>query len=93
MDKEWIDCKHIFSNGTEFEIFEENCQRCARYRNEKCRILQACYRAMFDPSEFPYADLLDHVKYGGKRCKSFTTEKPQRAYQKKPMEGQMTLWD
>ena len=32
---EWKDCKHLFSNGMEFEIFlEDQCAKCKRYRND-----------------------------------------------------------
>ena len=51
-----IPCKHPFSNGTEFEMFLENCYGCSRYRNGKCRIVYACEKAMFDIKYFPYDD-------------------------------------
>lgn len=86
------DCSTIFSNGTEFELFYAKCEKCSRYRNEKCRVLQACFRAMFDKDEFPYADLQDHVKYGGKRCKHFTEEPlPRRKRTAKQITGQLEL--
>lgn len=91
--EEWVDCTCIFSNGTEFELFvETQCGNCTRYRNDHCRVLNRCYKAIFDASEFPYDDLLDHVKYGGKRCKHKTTEKPAVKRHKKQITGQMSLF-
>ena len=71
-----IPCEHIFSNGTEFMLFmETQCWRgCTRYRNEKCRVLNAIHNAMFEEKYFPYDDLLDFEGYGGKICKHYTTE-------------------
>ena len=72
---EWVDCTKPFSNGTEFMLFVEGCWKCSHYRNNNCKILHRCYEAQFDISKFPYEWLLDHIKYGGKRCKR-KTEKP-----------------
>ena len=86
----WHDCTHIFSNGTEFEFFvEDQCEKCKRYRNSRCSILNKCYIAMFDESKFPYDDLLDHEKYANKRCKHKTTETIKK--HKKPISGQMSI--
>ena len=91
---EWKDCKNIFSNGTEFMLFEERCCKCSRYRNERCRILNAIYRAMWDSSQFPYSDLQDHIKYGGKRCKHYTEESlPRKSRTKTQIKGQLSLFD
>lgn len=90
---DWKDCEYIFSNGTEFEIFYDHCLKCTRFRNEKCRILQRIFQAMWDKSKFPYKDLQDHVKYGGKRCRSFTTEKTERHKNKKPVPGQISMFE
>lgn len=88
-----IPCKHPFSNGTEFEMFLENCYGCFRYRNGKCRIVNACYRAMFDLKHFPYDDLMDWSDgYGGKACKHYTQEPIRRNHKPKQCEGQETLW-
>ena len=87
----WKDCTHIFSNGTEFEMFIEHCFKCKRYKNDHCRILNKCYKAMFDPSEFPYSDLLEHDRYGGKGCKSFTKE-PQKRH-KRQCKGQISFFN
>ena len=90
----WVECKHIFSNGTEFEIFQWQCEKCTRYRNGKCRILNKCYKAMFDKSEFPYSDLLERDDgFGGKMCKAFTTEKIKRLRHRKVTEGQISIDD
>ena len=78
MTEEWVDCTRTFSNGTEYELFLEGCERCTRYRAARCRIVQACEKARFDERFFPYKDLQDHARYGGKRCRHFTTEKPKR---------------
>lgn len=33
----------------EFEVFLERCEsECKRYRNGKCKIINLCYKAMFD---------------------------------------------
>ena len=70
-----IACRHIFSNGTEFELFMERCFRCSRYRNDHCRILNACYKAMWNLDEFPYDDLMEWDNgYGGKSCRHYTEE-------------------
>ena len=59
---ELIPCKHIFSNGSEFEWFiETQCMKCKRLRNGKCRIYNACLDAQYDSSKFPYDDLLDYA--------------------------------
>ena len=76
---EWHDCTHIFSNGTEFELFMERCWKCSHYRNDHCRILNRCYDGAYDASKFPYSELLEHDKYGGKLCKRFTEEPLPRA--------------
>jgi len=52
------------------------------------------FQAMWDESKFPYKDLQDHVKYGGKRCRSFTTEKQKRHERhKKPVPGQISMFE
>lgn len=87
------DCTTIFSNGTEFELFENRCFSCTRYRNAKCRILQRCYEAMWDRSRFPYDDLQEwDNRYGGKVCKSFTDEPATRKRHRKQIYGQETLF-
>lgn len=91
---EWKDCTKIFSNGTEFEFFlGDQCGECKRYRNDHCRILNRCYKAMFDPSVFPYEDLLDHEKYANKRCKHRTTEPVVRKRMRKQFPGQITMFE
>lgn len=90
---EWKDCATIFSNGTEFEIFQWQCEKCTRYRNGKCRIFSRIVEAMFDQSIFPYDDLMDAVGYGGKKCKSFTDEPIKRNRAHKAVDGQMSLTD
>lgn len=87
---EKIECKTMFSNGTEYELFlETQCWRCTRYRRGYCRIWNACEDARFDESRFPYSDLMEYKEYGGKICKSFTTEKPIR--HRVILKGQMSM--
>ena len=74
MSDEWTDCTSTFSNGTEFQIFLERCEKCTKYRAARCRIVAACYKAMYEEECFPFKDLQDHARYGGKRCRHFTTE-------------------
>lgn len=78
MSEEWVDCTKVFSNGTEYELFLERCDHCTRFRAGRCRVVQACERARWDEQCFPYKDLQDHARYGGKRCRHFTTEKQRR---------------
>jgi hypothetical protein len=47
--------------------------------------------ARFDEKRFPYKDLMDFEKCGGKRCKRFTTEKPKRILHQKQLEGQLVM--
>lgn len=90
---EWQDCKSTFSNGMEFELFVDQCLECTRYRNDHCRVLNACYKAMWDKSAFPYADLQDAPKgYGGKRCRHKTTEPIGRnKHSRKQIDGQLSF--
>jgi hypothetical protein len=90
-----VPCKRIFSNGTEFELFQEQqCDKCKRFRNGKCRIFNKIMLAMFDETQFPYDDLLDWDNgYGGKACKSFTDEPVKHIRQRKEIEGQIVLED
>lgn len=91
---EWRDCTTIFSNGTEFEIFQFQCEKCTRYRNGKCRVFTKCIEAMFDETKFPYKDLLDASGgYGGKKCKSFTDEPIKRNRNVKTVDGQISIMD
>lgn len=88
-----VPCKTPFSNGTEFQIFLDKCCTCTKYRNEKCRIIIACYKAMFDQKHFPFDDLLEWENhYGGKFCKHYTTE--HRTVRRKPKQttGQIGLF-
>ena len=73
-------CEHIFSNGTQFEIFmETQCLNgCVYYRNDHCRILNRIYLAMILPEKFPYDDLLDAVKFGNKYCKRYSMDRKPR---------------
>ena len=88
----WKDCEKVFSNGTEFEIFQWQCEKCTLYRNGKCKTLNRCYEAMFDKSKFPYDDLQDAIGYGGKRCKRYTEEPIKRKRAEKQIDGQITLF-
>lgn len=91
---ELIECKHMFSNGTEYELFlEDQCDVCTRFRNSRCRIYNAIEKARWDEKFFPYSDLMEYERYGGKVCKQFTTEKPVIKRHRKQITGQtrMTL--
>lgn len=90
---EWIDCTHVFSNGTEHEWFmETQCfNGCTRYRNGKCRVFTAILDAMFDRSRFPFSDLLEHKKYAGMRCKRRTIEPIKRT--KRLPKNQGLIWE
>ena len=94
MEGDRVPCKHIFSNGTEHEIFmEQQCYNgCTRYRNGKCRVFNAIALAYFMPEYFPYEDLLDCEGYGNKYCKHYTTEPIERHKNHKLQEerGQIT---
>lgn len=91
MTDEWVDCKHIFSNGTEFMIFVDQCADCSYYRNDHCKILNRCYMAQWDESYFPYEWLLEHVKYGGKRCKRFTTKPLEKHKHINPLQTKLEI--
>lgn len=94
VNDEWKDCKHLFSNGMEFEFFlEDQCAKCKRYRNDHCRVLNRIYKAMFIKEEFPYEDLLDHEKYANKRCKHRTIENITRKKTTKQIVGQISLFE
>lgn len=84
-------CKHMFSNGTEYEVFlESQCfDGCTRFRNGKCRVFNALEDARFDETRFPYGDLLEYKGYAGKVCRRYTTEKPMRKRCGKPIPGQL----
>lgn len=91
-----IPCSTIFSNGTEFEWFmETNCERgCTKYRNGKCKILSACFAAMWDERKFPFDSLLDFAGgYAGKTCKQFTNELQKRKKREHSVQGQMRWGD
>lgn len=94
IDFEWVDCRTMFSNGTEFELFEYHCEKCSKYRNGKCRIFNKIIQAMFlGESAFPFDDLLELSNgIGGKKCKSFTDEPIKRKpYHKKQIYGQISF--
>lgn len=92
MSAELIECKTVFSNGTEYEWFLENqCFQCTRFRNGCCRIYRMIEKARWDEKYFPYDDLMDYRKYAGKDCKRFTTEKPKVVRHGKQVEGQMAM--
>jgi hypothetical protein len=90
---ETVECKSIFSNGTEYVWFLEHfCWNCTRFRKGRCRIYNAIEDARFDVSRFPYADLMDYKNgYAGKVCKSFTTERQRFNRNNKVAANQMTL--
>ena len=85
-----IDCETMFSNGTEYEWFlDHNCFQCKRFRNWQCAIVHRLEMARFDETVFPYEHLWDYEKYGGKKCKKFTTE-PIRRYRRN-VKGQIAM--
>lgn len=84
-------CKHMFSNGTEFECFIYKCESCTRYRNGKCRTINACYNSMFDKSKFPYDDLAEIEC--AIVCKRYTEEPTKRKRIVKQIDGQMSLFE
>jgi hypothetical protein len=90
-----IPCQHMFSNGTEYELFlETQCFKCTRFRNWHCRIVNACERARFlGEKVFPFDDLMDWSGgYGGKTCKSYTTTPiPRKQPHRKAIVGQITI--
>ena len=89
---ELVECDSLFSNGTEYELFlEHQCDKCTRFRNGHCRIYNACEMARFDEKYFPYSDLMDYKHYGGKVCKQFTTEKPEKKWHRKEVDGQTSM--
>ena len=91
-----IPCTTLFSNGTEFEWFIEcNCEKgCTRYRKDKCRVLNACYEAMWDHSKFPYNSLLDYAEgYAGKICKLYTDVPIKRKRKEHNCQGQLTMFE
>ena len=90
---ETIPCKHMFSNGTEFEWFiETHCEKCKRFRKGLCRVFIACCDARYDSNRFPYDDLLDYASgLGGKACKHFTDKPIERKRNKLPIDGQYSF--
>lgn len=93
MKHELVPCRSMFANGTDYEWFlETNCFNCTKFRNWKCRIVNACENARFQgESVFPFDELLDFVGVGGKRCKSFTDEPQTRHRRENPLDGQIEM--
>lgn len=93
MSDKLIPCKHIFSNGTEFEFFiETQCEKCKRFRNGKCKIYNACWEARWDENKFPYEYLLEYEHYAGMKCKKFTDMPIKRKRKAHNVEGQLNLF-
>lgn len=89
---ELIECKTMFSNGTEYEWFlEHNCFRCTRFRKGYCRTYRMTEKARWDEKYFPYDDLMDYKGYAGKKCKRFTEEKPVKKWHRHEIEGQISM--
>ena len=87
-----VDCRHVFSNGSEYEWFlEHNCDRCTRYRKGRCRIYRRIEMARFDEKFFPYADLMEYERYAGKECRQFTEEKQERTRTPRQLDGQIGM--
>lgn len=73
---ELVPCKYPFSNGTEYEIFlESQCDHCTLFRKGRCKTYRKLEEARFDITVFPYDQLMDYARYGGKVCIRYTTEK------------------
>jgi len=86
------ECKHMFSNGTDYECFVfEFCENCTRFRNERCRIFNRLELARFDENVFPYNELAQYSQTGKIICKSFTTEKPVKKWHRKQVDGQTEM--
>lgn len=89
---ELVECKHMFSNGSEYEWFiEHNCDRCTRFKKGYCRTFRMTEKARWDEKYFPYSDLMEYEQYAGKVCKRFTTEKPIKKWHRKQIDGQMEM--
>ena len=89
---ELIECKSMFSNGTEYMWFLENqCEKCALFRKGYCRTFRKMELARWDEKHFPYSDLMDYKGYAGKVCKRFTTEKPAKKWNRHEIEGQIEM--
>ena len=89
---ELIECKTMFSNGTEYMWFiENNCDRCVRFRNGRCRTYRRTEMARLDEKYFPYEDLMDYKGCAGKKCKRFSDEKPEKKWHRHEVEGQTRM--
>ena len=87
---ELIECKTLFSNGTEYELFlETNCESCKRFRNWSCAIVHRLENARFDETQFPYEHLWDYKGVGGKKCKEWSNEPIKR--HRKNVKGQISM--
>lgn len=76
MEDELIPCEYPFSNGTEYEIFlESQCDHCTLFRKGRCKTYRLIEEARWDIKVFPFDQLMDYARYGGKVCIRFTTEK------------------
>ena len=85
-----IDCKSVFSNGTEYMWFiEHNCDTCKRFRNWQCSIVHQIENAMLDESLFPYDKLWDFEGCVGKRCKEWSDVPIKR--QRRNVKGQTRM--
>ena len=86
------ECRHMFSNGSEYEWFLENqCYLCALFKKGHCRTFRMLEKARWDERFFPYSELMNYKGYGGKACKRFTTEKRHVVRTVKQIDGQMEL--
>ena len=91
-DPELVECGSLFSNGTEYEWFlEHQCYKCTKFRKGYCRTYRMTELARFNEKYFPYSDLMDYKHYGGKVCKRFTTEKPEKKWHRKEVDGQTSM--
>ena len=90
-ESKYVECKTMFSNGTEYEWFiEHNCSSCYRFRNWQCKIIHELENARFDASLFPYDKLLDYADgYDGKKCKEYSSEPIKR--HRRNVKGQIAM--
>ena len=86
-----IECKSMFSNGSEYEWFiEHNCDTCKRFRNWQCAIIHELENARFDESLFPYDKLWDFDGgIAGKKCKHWSNEPIKR--HRRNVKGQISM--
>ena len=68
--------------------FLNKCASCTRYRKGKCRVVRACFVAMYDKDKFPFDDMRECGLTLS--CRHYTENKPIR--HRKQIDGQMALF-